>query len=64
MEIKCFHISLFPSGHKDGGGQVLGRIARDDGHQAVQIEAAGHEDGDEDSQDGAQGILLFHRFCF
>ena len=64
IEVKSFYISLFPAGYKDGGGQVLGRIARDDGHQAVQVQATPDKDSHQYRHDGAQGLFRFHRRSF
>ena len=46
MQVKRFDVGRFTAGNEHGGGQVLGGIPRNDGHQAVQIDAT--------AQDGCQ----------
>ena len=60
VEVEGLHVRRFPPGDENVRRKVLGRIARDDGQQGVQVEAAADERGREHRENDAQDRFLLH----
>ena len=62
MKVQWFYIGLITARYKHGRCKILCRIARDDGHKGVEVDAASKDGYGKDAAGNAQYFFSFHMF--